>query len=315
MDLGHPTESRPCATESSISEGVLLTTSSATTARRPGSLPPNTTTMTTAPGNSGSDLRRLRYGVDWRSTVHEEPVRRARESIDSPEYVRLPGSLRAHLKALTCEDWATFVQQWRDNYAVFTKVATAVGIRRLGTRLVTATLSNGNQALLKDLKEHGGLDFQRVISSADFGPYQPNPYLGAVCALDLEPHEVAMVAARLYDLEGARANGLRTIYVERALEEAWEPEEDRYREARSWADVWVGEKDEGFVEVARELATSYMTLLIVDGEYGRTSRLPKPGTYDMTLQKPMTAAADFERRTLQLGHSKASYESCGSVLD
>ncbi|RYP87451.1 hypothetical protein DL770_004789 [Monosporascus sp. CRB-9-2] len=56
--------------------------------------------------------------VDWRSTAHEEPVRLAREKIDSPEYERLPGSLQARLKALTRDDWATFAQQWRHSYAV-----------------------------------------------------------------------------------------------------------------------------------------------------------------------------------------------------
>ncbi|RYO78648.1 hypothetical protein DL766_000055 [Monosporascus sp. MC13-8B] len=222
--------------------------------------------------------------VDWRSTVHEELVRRAREEIDSPAHKRLPGSLRARLKALTRDEWATLAQQWRDGYApnrdpsdvaarwrvhgrgdtLLACLAwhflepwgdSAAGIQRLGTRFVTATRPNGNQAPLKDFNEHGGLGFRGVIFSADFGAYKPNPqtYLGAVCALGLEPHKVAMVAAHLYDPESARANGLRTIYVERAPEGAWVPEEDRYQEARSWADQWVGEKDEGFVELARQL--------------------------------------------------------------
>ncbi|KAI1123734.1 haloacid dehalogenase [Nemania abortiva] len=99
----------------------------------------------------------------------------------------------------------------------------ALGIQRLGTKYVTATLSNGNRSLLEDLDAHGSLGFKRIISSADFGAYKPHPstYLGAVEALDCRPNEVAMVAAHLSDLRGARANGLRTIYVERDREEAW----------------------------------------------------------------------------------------------
>ncbi|KAI1381006.1 haloacid dehalogenase [Hypoxylon crocopeplum] len=131
----------------------------------------------------------------------------------------------------------------------------AAGIRRLGTRLVTSTLSNGNQSLLRDLDAHGGLGFRRIISTADFGAYKPHPstYLGAAGALGYRPEEVAMVAAHLGDLAAARSNGLRTIYVERPQEEAWGREEDRYKEAREWVDLWVTEGEEGFLEVAKRL--------------------------------------------------------------
>ncbi|KAI0164410.1 haloacid dehalogenase [Hypoxylon sp. FL1284] len=130
------------------------------------------------------------------------------------------------------------------------------GVRRLGSGgLVTATLSNGNRSLLRDLDAFGDLGFAAVVSTADFGAYKPHPstYLGAAAALGARPDEVAMVAAHLGDLAAARANGLRTIYVERAREEAWDPEEPRYEEARGWVDLWVAEGEGGFLEVARRL--------------------------------------------------------------
>lgn len=139
---------------------------------------------------------------------------------------------------------------------------TREGLRRLGTRLVTATLSNGNRSLLRDLNDGqgkgdggGSLGFQRIISTEDFGAYKPHPstYLGAAGALGFKPSEVAMVAAHLNDLAGARANGLRTIYVERPREEAWGPDEEQYKEARGWVDLWVREGEGGFIEVARRL--------------------------------------------------------------
>jgi 2-haloacid dehalogenase len=68
--------------------------------------------------------------------------------------------------------------------------------------------------------------------------------------LGLQPGEVAMVAAHLNDLAAARACGFRTVYVERRREEDWSPEQDEYREARSWVDMWVSEGEKGFVEVA-----------------------------------------------------------------
>ncbi|KAI0406502.1 haloacid dehalogenase [Xylaria palmicola] len=115
----------------------------------------------------------------------------------------------------------------------------AQGIQRLGTRYVTATLSNGNRSLLADLDAHGSLGFQRIISAADFGAYKPHPrtYLGAVDALGRRPNEVAMVAAHLGDLRAARGNGLRTIYVEREGEEEWSPDDERWVEAREWVDL------------------------------------------------------------------------------
>lgn len=122
--------------------------------------------------------------------------------------------------------------------------------------LVTSTLSNGNTSLLTDLNEYGALGFQRIISAEDFRAYKPDPktYLGAAEKIGVQPGEVAMVAAHLGDLEQARKNGLRTIYVEREKEEAWGVEEERYSAAKEWVDLWVGVDEGGFVEVAKRLA-------------------------------------------------------------
>ncbi|KAK3325252.1 HAD-like domain-containing protein [Apodospora peruviana] len=129
------------------------------------------------------------------------------------------------------------------------------GIHALGKRFATATLSNGNQSLLADLNSHGNLGFQRLISAEDFRAYKPNPavYLGACRLLGLEPGQVAMAAAHLGDLAAARDLGLRTIYVERSREEEWQPDEERYREARQWVDLWVSEGEGGFIQVAKRL--------------------------------------------------------------
>lgn len=133
----------------------------------------------------------------------------------------------------------------------------AAGLRELGGNgLVTATLSNGNRALLADLDTFGGLGFGRLFSAEDFGAYKPDPrvYLGAVERLGVGgPGEVAMVAAHLGDLDAARRLGLRTVYVERDGEEDWEVGSERYEAAKGWVDLWVGVDEGGFVEVARRL--------------------------------------------------------------
>ncbi|KAM7221095.1 haloacid dehalogenase [Rhypophila decipiens] len=129
------------------------------------------------------------------------------------------------------------------------------GLHTLGKRFVVSTLSNGNQSLLADLNEFGNLGFQRLISAEDFRAYKPNPatYLGACRGLGLEPREVAMVAAHLGDLAAARSHGLKTIYVERSREEDWDRDEQRYREAKEWVDLWISQEEAGFIEVARRL--------------------------------------------------------------
>jgi 2-haloacid dehalogenase len=139
-----------------------------------------------------------------------------------------------------------FLTPWPDS---------AMGIRALGTKVVTATLSNGNQSLLHDLNEFGGLGFQRILSAEDFKAYKPSRqvYLGAIERLGLQPAQVAMVAAHLKDLKGARECGLRTVYVERQGEEEWEVGSEEYEDARRWVDIWVKEEEEGFLEVARRM--------------------------------------------------------------
>jgi 2-haloacid dehalogenase len=127
------------------------------------------------------------------------------------------------------------------------------GLQKLGSKFITSTLSNGNQSLLKDLDKHGNLGFEKLQSSADFKAYKPHPsvYEGAAKALGLEPGEVAMVAAHLNDLKAARGCGFRTIYVERAREEDWSPEQEEYTESKTWVDMWITEREDGFLEVAR----------------------------------------------------------------
>ncbi|KAL0942255.1 haloacid type ii [Colletotrichum truncatum] len=134
----------------------------------------------------------------------------------------------------------------------------ASGLRRLGAKFVTATLSNGNRALVRDLDSFGNLGFMKIMSAEDWKVYKPDPvvYDGAVAALlgdGAEKGEVAMVAAHLGDLAAARGRGLRTIYVERPLEEDWEVGGQKYEDAKGWVDVWVKEGEGGFEEVAKRL--------------------------------------------------------------
>lgn len=111
--------------------------------------------------------------------------------------------------------------------------------------------------LVRSLAETlAGPRLHKMLSAQDFGTYKPHPktYLGACESLGrLKPSDVAMVAAHLHDLAGARACGLRTVYVERPGKEAWSVEDERYSEAKSWVDVWIAGDEDGFVQLANKL--------------------------------------------------------------
>jgi 2-haloacid dehalogenase len=97
---------------------------------------------------------------------------------------------------------------------------TVRGLKRLKSRFVIATLSNGNTSLLVNMAKHGGLPWDTVFSSDTFKLFKPDPgmYLGAADALSFKPEQVMMVAAHKADLRAAAKCGLKTAFVKRPLE-------------------------------------------------------------------------------------------------
>ena len=97
---------------------------------------------------------------------------------------------------------------------------TVRGLKRLKSKFVIATLSNGNTSLLVNMAKHGGLPWYCVFSSDTFKLFKPDPgmYHGAVGMLDLKPEDVMMVAAHKPDLRAAERCGLKTAFVKRPLE-------------------------------------------------------------------------------------------------
>lgn len=97
---------------------------------------------------------------------------------------------------------------------------TVAGLTRLKARHTICSLSNGNIGLLTNMAKRAGLPWDCVLSAEVFRAYKPDPatYLGVARVFDVEPHDVMLVAAHQEDLAAARACGLRTAYIERALE-------------------------------------------------------------------------------------------------
>lgn len=93
-------------------------------------------------------------------------------------------------------------------------------INQLNKNFITATLSNGNIALQKDLLSYGNLNFDFIFSAEHFYKYKPHKvvYTGAVKHLNLKPHECALIASHKNDLLAASKCGLKTIYISRPKE-------------------------------------------------------------------------------------------------
>jgi 2-haloacid dehalogenase len=65
------------------------------------------------------------------------------------------------------------------------------GLKRLKSKFVIATLSNGNTGLLVDMAKFAGLPWDCIFSSDTFKHFKPDPemYLGAADMLSLKPEE------------------------------------------------------------------------------------------------------------------------------
>ena len=94
------------------------------------------------------------------------------------------------------------------------------GLKRLKSKFLIASLSNGNMSLLTEMAKRAGLPWDCILSAELFKHYKPDPqtYLGACALLGTRPDDTLMVAAHEDDLGAARAQGLRTAFVRRPRE-------------------------------------------------------------------------------------------------
>ena len=91
---------------------------------------------------------------------------------------------------------------------------------RLKKKYVMATLTILSVSLIIDVSRRAPFQWDAVISCEFLDHYKmhPSAYLDGVRLLQLEPHEVMMVAAHNSDLRGALKQGLRTAFIRRPLE-------------------------------------------------------------------------------------------------
>jgi 2-haloacid dehalogenase len=123
------------------------------------------------------------------------------------------------------------------------------GLKRLKTRYIIATLSNGNTGLLVNMAKRAGLPWDCVFSSETFHHFKPDPemYLGAADALDLKPEQVMMVASHKHDLRAAATHGLKTAFIKRPHETGRNSNTDLASEAEFTYNA------ESFIDLADQL--------------------------------------------------------------
>jgi 2-haloacid dehalogenase len=94
------------------------------------------------------------------------------------------------------------------------------GLTRLKSRYIIGTLSNGNVGLLTRMAKFGGLPWDVVLGAETARAYKPlaAAYTTSAALLNLEPHQLMLVAAHNDDLGAARAAGLATGFVTRVGE-------------------------------------------------------------------------------------------------
>ena len=100
---------------------------------------------------------------------------------------------------------------------------TVEGLRRLKSRFIISTLSNGSFATLTEMARWGGLPWDCIIATELRQTFKSErkAYLMAPDMLDLQPDQVMLVAAHDNDLKAAQAAGLHTALVPRPQE--WGP--------------------------------------------------------------------------------------------
>ncbi|KAK0621995.1 haloacid dehalogenase [Bombardia bombarda] len=108
------------------------------------------------------------------------------------------------------------VEAWHAQRA-WPEVGEAIGRLRDDLGLEVFVHANGTTRLQLDLTRSSGLGFNMLFSSQLLGVYKPSPdaYNKALDLVKLRPDEVVLVAAHAYDLRGAKACGMKTVYIHR----------------------------------------------------------------------------------------------------
>ncbi len=174
-----------------------------------------------------------KYGVeiDWPKFVNEwrddgyikaifETAKGIRpwEPVDQIHRKKLEELLAAYnFTSLSAEDMVYFNLVWHRLKPWPDAVA---GLTELKQNYAIGPFSNGDFRLILDMAKNAGLPWDFIATADLFKKFKPDPqiYLDAAKLLDARPSEIVMVAAHLFDLDGAKTAGFTTVFVPRPLE-------------------------------------------------------------------------------------------------
>jgi 2-haloacid dehalogenase len=90
-------------------------------------------------------------------------------------------------------------------------------LARLQTRYRLVVLSNGDPDMLEEAKKHHRIPFDAVISVAEANAFKPHvaTYTKAAEVCSVAMSEVLFVANHEFDCVGAKAAGMRTVFIDR----------------------------------------------------------------------------------------------------
>jgi 2-haloacid dehalogenase len=88
---------------------------------------------------------------------------------------------------------------------------------RLSGAYALVGLSNGDPDMLEAVRPNFGTDLDGVVSVAEAGAYKPHRTSYDLCCerFGVAPHEVVFVTAHTFDLVGAKAVGMRGVFLDR----------------------------------------------------------------------------------------------------
>jgi 2-haloacid dehalogenase len=174
------------------------------------------------------------FALEWRQTYFDANTARIRdgdppEDIDITHRRTLLAVLDKHpeMKPLFTQDvQEKAVAAWHAQKA-WPDVAEALRKLKEERGLEIYVHANGTTRLQLDIVRSSGLKFDMLFSSELLGYYKPAPenYRKVLGLLKLRADECVTVAAHTSDLRGAKAVGMKTVYVWRKTDDIWEDQE------------------------------------------------------------------------------------------
>lgn len=168
---------------------------------------------------------RSALAIEWRHDYFDYNARRLADGLPPEDIdISMRNTLDVLLGKPAHKQWKDHFDQdaydrviraWHDMSA-WPDVAPAIKqLKSLGYEVFV--FANGTTRLQLDLCRSSGLEFDMLFSSQLLGHIKPDrrSYLKVLDVLKYRPEETVMVACHAYDNRGAKAVGMRTVYVRR----------------------------------------------------------------------------------------------------